>query len=125
MSFWRRIALPVVFLLAAQDHAAEGAPVVPGTGVVVDVVGDDFEDGSWGYVMNGPKASHEQDEQQRPPGGKSKNGRWYEGAKRGQPDVIRRIATPPGGLPGSACQPSRPLSTSVSGSCGGRGTGGR
>lgn len=102
MSFWRRIALPVVFLLAAQDHAAEGAPVVPGTGVVVDVVGDDFEDGSWGYVMNGPKASHEQDEQQRPPGGKSKNGRWYEGAKRGQPDVIRRIATPPGGLPGSA-----------------------
>lgn len=69
---------------------------------MVDVVGDDFEDARWGYVMNGAKASHEQDEQQRPPGGKSKNGRWYEGAKRGQPDVVRRIATPPGGLPGSA-----------------------
>ena len=29
------------------------------------------------------------------------NNRWYEGIKRGQPDVIKRVATPAGGLPGS------------------------
>jgi hypothetical protein len=77
-------------------------PFVPGTGVVVQQCGDDFEDANWKYIKNGSKASHEQDENQRPPGGKSQNGRWYEGAKRGQPDVVRRIATPPGGLPDSA-----------------------
>lgn len=76
-------------------------PVVPGTGVKVEQVGDDFEDPEWRYIMNGRKASHEQDEQQRPPGGLSTNGRWYESAKRGQPDIVRRIATPPGGLIGS------------------------
>ena len=30
-----------------------------------------------------------------------RNGRWYEGMKRGQPDVIKRVPTPAGGLPGS------------------------
>jgi hypothetical protein len=33
--------------------------------------------------------------------GKSNNGRWYEGAKRGHPDIVRRVPTPPGGLEGS------------------------
>jgi hypothetical protein len=86
-------------LLSPRPAAAQ--PVVPGTGVRLTMVGDDFEAPDWRYIMNGPKASHEQDEEQRPPGGRSKNGRWYEGAKRGQPDAVRRIATPPGGLPGS------------------------
>jgi hypothetical protein len=95
-----------ILALAAAAQFAWGAsamaePFVPGTGVVVNMVGDDFESPDWRYIMNGAKASHEQDEEQRPPGGKSVNGRWYEGAKRGQPDVIRRIAAPPGGLPGS------------------------
>jgi hypothetical protein len=76
-------------------------PVVPGTGVKLTMMGDDFEARDWGYIPNGAKASYEQDETQRPPGGKSRNDRWYESAMRGQPDVIRRIPTPPGGLPGS------------------------
>ncbi len=76
-------------------------PLVPGTGELVTIVGDSFEDTRWGYIKNGAKASHEDDEQQRPPGGKSRNGRWYESALRGQPDVIKRVPTPPGGLAGS------------------------
>jgi hypothetical protein len=79
----------------------DAAPVVPGSGLKLAVVGDDFEAADWQYFPNGAKASYEQDEIQRPPGGKSKNGRWYESAMRGQPDVVRRIPTPPGGLPGS------------------------
>lgn len=85
----------------ATASRADDQPFVPGSGVKVTQCGDNFESPDWRYIMNGPKASHEQDEQQRPPGGRSVNGRWYEGAKRGQPDVARRIATPPGGLPGS------------------------
>jgi hypothetical protein len=76
-------------------------PLVPGSGVKVDRVGDNFEDPKWGYIMNGKKASHEDDENQRPPGGKARNGRWYESALRGQPDVIKRVPTPPGGIEGS------------------------
>jgi hypothetical protein len=98
-------------LLANRTDADQ--PFVPGTGVKVAQCGDTFESPDWRYIMNGPKASHEQDEQQRPPGGRSVNGRWYEGAKRGHPDVIRRIATPPGGLPGS--QGSLFLATKFSG----------
>lgn len=85
----------------ATATLAADRPFVPGSGVKVTQCGDNFESPDWRYIMNGAKASHEQDEQQRPPGGRSVNGRWYEGAKRGQPDVVRRIATPPGGLPGS------------------------
>ena len=88
-------------LVAFAAGGLRAEPVVPGTGVKITAVGDDFEAEDWGYIPNGAKASYEQDETQRPPGGKSKNGRWYESAMRGQPDVIRRIATPPGGLPGS------------------------
>ena len=74
---------------------------VPGTGEKIEQVGDDFEDPRWGYIMNGRKASFEQDEAQRPPGGASRNRRWYESAMRGQPDVIKRVPTPPGGIEGS------------------------
>lgn len=87
--------------LLISDSTAADEPFVPGTGVRVPQVGDDFEDPSWSYSMNGAKASYEQDEQQRPPGGRSRNGRWYESAMRGQPDLIKRIATPPGGIEGS------------------------
>ena len=88
---------------AAEQVAAAKVlpPLIPGTGEKVALVGDDFENPNWRYVPNGEKASYEQDDQQRPPGGKAVNGRWYESAKRGQPDVIQRLATPPGGLPGS------------------------
>ena len=41
------------------------AQVVPGTGVKLSQVGDDFEDEKWKWVQNGSKASREQDEQVR------------------------------------------------------------
>jgi hypothetical protein len=52
-------------------------------------------------VHNFPKSSEEQDEQRRYPTGRSSNGRWYEGIKRGQPDFMKVVPTPEGGLPGS------------------------
>ncbi|MFN9986452.1 MAG: hypothetical protein ACK52S_12955, partial [Pirellula sp.] len=55
--------------------------VVPGTGVQLKQVGDDFEDEDWGYVPNNPKSTEDIDENQRMPMGKTHNGRWYEGAK--------------------------------------------
>jgi len=94
-------SLLMAVAFVATDHARADEPFVPGTGVKVVQVGDDFEDPRWGYRMNGQKASYEQDEQQRPPGGASRNGRWYESAMRGQPDVIKRVETPPNGLEGS------------------------
>lgn len=93
-----------ILILAGQFSSAElhaDEPFVPGTGVKVERVGDDFENPNWRYIMNGKKASHEQDEEQRPPGGESNNGRWYESALRGQPDIVKRVPTPPGGIEGS------------------------
>ena len=77
------------------------AQVVPGTGRKLDKVGDDFEDAEWKYLPNLPKSSEEQDKQVRAPGGVSANGRWFEPGKRGQPDMVRRVETPEGGLAGS------------------------
>ena len=76
-------------------------PLVPGTGTKLTQVGDDFEDETWEYIYNNPKSTRENDKQDRYPAGESKNGRWYEGMKRGQPDVIKWVPTPKGGLPGS------------------------
>lgn len=88
----------------AIDSASYALPpnvVIPGSGTQLTQVGDDFEDPNWGYVFNNPKSSEDIDEQQRMPLGKSNNGRWYEGVKRGHPDVVKRVPTPEGGLPGS------------------------
>jgi hypothetical protein len=89
-------------LLAAQASAqgAGGVPI-PGTGFKLDQVGDDFEDEGWKYIPNHPKSSDEQDKQQRLPAGASKNNRWFEPVMRGQPDMVKRIATPDGGPEGS------------------------
>lgn len=87
--------------LAACYQAHAGTPFVPGTGDLLKDCCDDFEDSSWSYKYNLPKSSHEQDEQQRGPGGRSGNGLWHEGAKRGTPDVVKRVPTPPGGIEGS------------------------
>ncbi len=80
---------------------AASMPVVPGTGELVTGVGDDFEDPEWKYIPNSPKSSGEQDGRRRAPFGHSANGRWIEGDGRGQPDLVKRIETPPGGLEGS------------------------
>jgi hypothetical protein len=75
--------------------------LVPGSGQRVTAVGDTFEDPKWSYNYNLPKSSDENDEQKRFPTGGSANGRWFEGVMRGQPDVIKRVPTPEGGLAGS------------------------
>ncbi|MGE0757369.1 MAG: hypothetical protein AB7O38_10125 [Pirellulaceae bacterium] len=80
-------------------HAAQ--PVVPGTGIKVEQVGDDFEAEDWEWYHNWPKSSDENNKWQNAPGGESSNGRWYEGIKRGHPDHVKRVPTPAGGLPGS------------------------
>lgn len=96
-SNWLRVSL----ILALLPTAAFAAPLVPGTGRKVEGIGDDFEDEKFSYTYNLPKASKEIDERTRLPGGRSANGRWIEGALRGTPDHIRRVATPPHGIEGS------------------------
>ena len=95
-------ALMCMAAVASFSHRARaGEPIVPGTGEFLKDCCDDFEDPKWSYRYNHPKSSHEQDENQRGPGGVSNNGLWHEGGKRGTPDVVRRVATPPGGIDGS------------------------
>src|SRR6516225_4079287 len=84
--------------VASRDNRVS-AQVVPGTGTRIAY--DDFEDASWSYEPNLPKSSSNLDNQERQPGGTSSNSRWYESALRGQPDVVKRVPTPAGGLPGS------------------------
>ncbi len=92
-------ALITLAMYAFPAHAQR--PVVPGTGSEVVGVADDFEDPNWDYIPRDPKSTEDIDENQRGPMGRSTNGRWYEGIKRGHPDIVKRVATPAGGLPGS------------------------
>lgn len=85
---------------AEKKLAPEWVPV-PGTGRKVGGLGDDFEDEKWGYHSAGHKSSFNIDKDQRLPGGISTNRLWAEAALRGQPDVVKRVATPPGGVEGS------------------------
>ena len=86
----------------AAPAAAPKKPVLlPGTGSLVKGVGDDFEDENWKWNYNHPKSSEEQDKRMRGPMGRSINGRWFEGPKRGTPDVVKRIELPAPGLEGS------------------------
>jgi hypothetical protein len=87
----------LALLLSGREALAQ---FVPGGGFVVSRVGDDFEDPDWAYQFNMPKSSADIDKRGRSPMGRSLNGRWHEG-ERGQPDVIRRVDTPEGGLPDS------------------------
>ena len=94
-------SVPVVLSLSLVGWAAAPATaqVVPGTGTRVAY--DDMEDPSWSYELNLPKASSNLDNQERQPGGQSANGKWYESSLRGEPDIVKRVPTPAGGLPGS------------------------
>ncbi len=96
-----RAALTGALVLAVGMIAARAEPVIPGSGQKLPQVGDDFEDEGWGYLFNLPKGTRDIDEQDRFPAGEAANGRWYEGMRRGQPDVIKRVPTPEGGLTGS------------------------
>jgi len=91
----------VVVACLALPQGLRGEPVVPGTGERIVQVGDDFEAEDWQYVPRNPKSSRDLDESPRLPSGVSQNGRWYEGMKRGHPDIVRRVETPARGLPGS------------------------
>lgn len=92
----------ISFALAASSFArAQSGAFVPGTGSELTQVGDDFEDPNWRYTPNNPKSTEDINERQNTPIGSSANGRWYEGIKRGHPDIVQRVETPPGGLPGS------------------------
>lgn len=99
----RRLCLVgLMGLVGAGTVAAQfRAKVVPGRGQKVEQVGDDFEAEDWDYYPNGPKSSTNLDKQDRQPSGISKNQRIYESTYRGQPDVVKRVETPAGGLPGS------------------------
>lgn len=92
-------ALGLVFACGAW-----AGPFAPGTGVREEHVGDDFENTGWTYIPNNPKCSQELEggAGYRPPAGISFNRRWIESTYRGHPDYIARIATPAGGVPGSA-----------------------
>ncbi|MCC7085419.1 MAG: hypothetical protein IT427_10470 [Pirellulales bacterium] len=97
----RRLALALLLATTTIHWASAEQLVIPGTGVKVSQVGDNFEDSQWSYRFQLPKSSEENDQQQRLPGGYASNGRWAEALLRGQPDTIERVATPPEGLPGS------------------------
>jgi len=87
---------------ASPSPAPARRPVlVPGTGVQLTTVGDDFEDESWSWTYNHPKSSEEQDKRVRTPTARSRDNKWFEGMKRGTPDVVKRIPLPAPGLEGS------------------------
>jgi len=92
---------------AAKATAEKPAPskppvLVPGTGVLIKNGSDDFEAENWKWYHRHPKSSEEQDKRIRSPLGKSNNGLWFEGPKRGTPDVVKRIELPAPGLAGSS-----------------------
>lgn len=95
------LASAAALLCFASRDASAGTPFVPGTGDFLADCCDDFENPEWSYRYNHPKSSHEQDDRQRSPGGRSNNNLWHEGGKRGTPDVVKRVETPLGGIPGS------------------------
>ena len=102
ISLKRALCATFLFAIAGiHNPVTAQRPVVPGTGSEIVGVADDFEDPSWGYIPRDPKSTEDIDENQRGPMGRSTNGRWYEGIKRGHPDVVKRVATPAGGIPGS------------------------
>jgi hypothetical protein len=90
----------------AGTSALFGAPApahipVPGTGSRIAGLGDDFEDEAWSYDYANPKSSWNIDKKTRLPGGITSNRRWAEAAMRGQPDLVKRIEPPAGGIEGS------------------------
>ena len=94
------LGLAVIVVLLGWQQPTE-AQVVPGTGQRIVEVGDDFEDANWSFTLNLPKASTNIDKVDRQPAGFSNNSMWFESGFRGTPDFVKRVETPPGGLPGS------------------------
>jgi hypothetical protein len=106
--YWLSFVLVLVGFPVATSHAQSSSSrglsaraFVPGTGTLIDYVSDNFETDDWRFVHNLPKSSRENDERVRSPSGYATNGRWHEGPERGQPDHMRVVPTPEGGLPDS------------------------
>jgi len=104
----RSAPVSLLVLLLAIAVAAPAAnvfrlatAVVPGTGLKITEMGDDFEDSTWKWHPNGPKSSRNLDRRERLPGGVSENELWYESTYRGRPDLVRQVGTPLGGAVGS------------------------
>ena len=95
------LAAAAFSVVSSTVPAANAQGSVPGRGKLLSRALDDFEDEDWKWIPNGPKSSNEDDNQRRYPAGRSANGYWAESMKRGMPDHILRIPTPPGGLAGS------------------------
>lgn len=89
-----------VALIGSGVKTAGAQGIVPGTGQKWDV-SDDFEDENWSFDLQLPKSSKNIDGAVRYPSGSSNNNRILESTYRGTPDVMKRVPTPPGGLPGS------------------------
>lgn len=97
----RTLALAAFFTASALPSASAQTLLIPGTGTLVDEVGDHFEDEKWSYTFEAPKGSGSLNHVDNFPAGYSVNSRWSESTYRGQPCVVQRVATPPGGLPAS------------------------
>ncbi len=107
-------------LVSISTATSARAQVIPGSGI--RAAGDDFEDPEWTFVPNFPKSSYNIDKQVRYPTGQSKNGYWFESPKRGQPDLLKRVTPPAGGIPGSTGALSmRTLHSGIPGRPSGRG----
>jgi len=87
--------------VAAPAQRSTPPVVIPGTGTAEKGGGDDFEDENWSWNYRHPKSSEEQDDRVRGPIGTSVNKKWFEGMKRGTPDLVKRIELPAPGLEGS------------------------
>ncbi|MHB8956270.1 MAG: hypothetical protein ACYC4U_25075 [Pirellulaceae bacterium] len=101
MRIWLVSTVALVAIVGLPLRSASAQRVVPGTGKLIDYVGDQFEDPEWNFVQAGAKSSDENDKQSRYPLGYSANRRWFEGPERGYPDQLKVVATPAGGLEGS------------------------
>ena len=99
--FVRLLPVAAAGCLLAVPRTMLAETLVPGTGEQASGVGDTFEDPQWTYTFNPPKSSDDVDGKTRAPLGFANNRRWSESSHRGHPDVLKRVETPEGGLPGS------------------------
>ena len=68
------VALASLIQAVVTEHSfGQSRSFVPGTGVELTQVGDNFEDPNWKWIPNGPKSTEDINERQNTPIGKSAN----------------------------------------------------
>ena len=65
--------IPGLLSVCLLSTLVSAQPVVPGMGIIIDEVGDDFEQPRWEYMPNHPKSSRNIDKKERGPLGTSLN----------------------------------------------------